>query len=94
MRDRRVDQVFPMKCVFLFRSVHHVMKAEKLLKGKGINIDLIPVPRDISSDCGIAIELSEDSESEAILILRENDLLVVECYARNASGKFEKRKPN
>lgn len=83
-----------MKCVFLFRSVHHVMKAEKLLKGRGIKIDLIPVPRDISSDCGVAVELSEDSESEALLILKENGLSVVECYARNASGKFEKRKPD
>ncbi|MGB9629883.1 MAG: DUF3343 domain-containing protein [Thermodesulfobacteriota bacterium] len=80
-----------MKSVFLFRSVHHVMKAEKLLKGKGIKIDLIPVPREISSDCGVAIELSEDSESEAILILRENSIPMVECYTRSASGGFEKR---
>lgn len=83
-----------MKCVFLFRSVHHVMKAEKLLRRKGIKIDLIPVPREISSDCGVAIELSEDSESEALLILGENNILVVECYTRNASGKFEKKKQN
>jgi hypothetical protein len=33
------------------------MRAEKLLKGKGMKIDLIPVPREISSDCGVAIEL-------------------------------------
>jgi len=81
-----------MKCVFLFKSVHHVMKAEKLLRGKGIKIDLIPVPREISSDCGVAIEVSEDSESEAILILGENSISVVECYTKNASGKFEKKK--
>jgi len=83
-----------MKCVFLFRSVHHVMKAEKLLRRKGIKIDLIPVPREISSDCGVAIELSEDSESEALLILGENNIFVMECYTRNASGKFEKKKQN
>ena len=45
------------------------MKAEKLLKGKGIKIDLIPVPREISSDCGVAIELSADSEEEAFHLL-------------------------
>jgi hypothetical protein len=68
------------------------MKAEKLLKGKGIKIDLIPVPREISSDCGVAIELSGDSEAEALLILRENRILVLDCYTRDSKGKFEKKK--
>ena len=81
-----------MKCVFIFESVHRVMKAEKLLKGKGIKIDLIPVPREISSDCGVAIELSGDSEAEALLILRENRISIVDCYTKNALGKFEHRK--
>ena len=54
-----------MKCVLIFSSIHQVMRAEKLLKGKGVKIDLIPVPREISSDCGVAIELSTDSEKEA-----------------------------
>jgi Putative Se/S carrier protein-like len=81
-----------MKCVFLFESVHRVMKAEKLLKGKGIKIDLIPVPREISSDCGVAIELSGDLEAEALLVLKENRISVVECYTRDLKGRFEKRK--
>ena len=81
-----------MKSVFVFESVHRVMKAEKLLKGKGIKIDLIPVPREISSDCGVAIELSEESEEKASLILRENRISVVECYTRDLRGKFEKKK--
>jgi len=80
-----------MKYVFLFESVHRVMRAEKILKGKGIKIDLIPVPREISSDCGVAIELSGDSESEALLILKENRISVVECYIRDLEGKFEKK---
>ena len=81
-----------MKCVLLFESVHRVMKAEKLLKGKGIKIDLIPVPREISSDCGVAIELSGDLETEALLVLKENRISVVECYTRDLKGRFEKRK--
>lgn len=81
-----------MKCVFVFESIHRVMKAEKLLKGEGIKIDLIPVPREISSDCGVAIELSGDSESVALCILGENKISIAECYTRDASGKFEKKK--
>jgi hypothetical protein len=68
------------------------MKAEKLLKGRGIKIDIIPVPREISSDCGVSIELSADLEAEALLILRENRISVVECYTRDLNGEFEKRR--
>ena len=39
----------------LFDSIHYVMKAEELLKKAGIVIDLVPVPREISSDCGMCI---------------------------------------
>jgi len=81
-----------MKHVFIFESVHRVMKAEKLLKGKGIKLDLIPVPREISSDCGVAIELSADLEAEALLILGENRISVLECYFRDQCGTFEKKK--
>ena len=81
-----------MKCLFLFGSVHHVLRAEKILKGRGIEVDLIPVPRDISSDCGVAVELSRESEEEASLILRENKILMTECYTMDSSGRFEKRK--
>ena len=44
-----------MELVIIFHSIHDVMKAESELKGKGKAIDLIPVPKEISSDCGMAI---------------------------------------
>jgi hypothetical protein len=66
------------------------MRAEKLLKGKGIKIDLIPVPREISSDCGVAIELSPDSEEEAFHLLEDNKVSILECYTRSQEGKLEK----
>jgi hypothetical protein len=68
------------------------MKAEKILKEKGIEVDLIPVPREISSDCGVAVELSRESEEKAFLILRENGISMTECYTKDSRGRFEKRK--
>ncbi len=41
--------------VAIFNSVHRVMKAEKLLKGVRLPILLIPAPRALTSDCGLAI---------------------------------------
>ncbi len=50
-------------CVALFDSVSHVMKAEKILKKAGISHKLIPVPRSISSDCGVCLRfLPEQKE--------------------------------
>lgn len=45
-------------CVALFQSVNHTLLAEKLLKEAGILIKLIPVPRNLSSDCGVCIRFS------------------------------------
>jgi len=45
--------------VLIFNSVHRVMKAEKLLKNAKIPAKTIPVPRKLSSDCGLAIRISE-----------------------------------
>ncbi|HUL23625.1 MAG TPA: DUF3343 domain-containing protein [Thermodesulfobacteriota bacterium] len=81
-----------MKCVFLFESVHRVMRAEKVLKEKGIEVDLIPVPREISSDCGVAVEVSKESEEKAFLILEEHRISIAECYTKDLTGRFEKRK--
>ena len=81
-----------MKYVLLLGSVHHVMRAEKILRGKGITVDLIPVPREINSDCGIAAEVDADIGEEALRVLEENKILVLECYMKNLLGRFEQRK--
>jgi hypothetical protein len=67
------------------------MKAEKLLKGKGIKIDLIPVPREINSDCGVSIEVDEGIGEEALLLLEKSNIAVLECYTKNSSGRFKRR---
>ena len=43
----------------LFDSVHHVLAAERALKEGRVAHDLVPVPKELSSDCGMAIELRE-----------------------------------
>ena len=41
--------------VILFHTTSAVMRAEKLLKKQGYATKLIPTPRELSSDCGIAL---------------------------------------
>jgi hypothetical protein len=44
--------------VVLFDSVTMTMRAEKILKNKSLSHKLIPVPRHISSDCGVCIRFN------------------------------------
>jgi hypothetical protein len=50
----------PKYVVFLFPSVSHTLKAEKILKAAGIAHKLIPVPRHISTDCGVCLRVEAD----------------------------------
>jgi hypothetical protein len=44
--------------VTIFHTTSAVMKAEKLLASKKIATKLIPVPRQFSSDCGLALRFN------------------------------------
>jgi hypothetical protein len=48
--------------VFLFPSVSHILKAEKILKEQGIVHKLIPVPRHISTDCGVCLRVAAEQQ--------------------------------
>jgi hypothetical protein len=59
----------PHYYVMLFKSVSYALKAEKILKREGLPHKLIPVPKQISSDCGICLrfELKDRQDIEAAL---------------------------
>ena len=42
--------------ILLFDSIHYVLAAERVFKERGVFCELVPVPRDLSSECGMAIE--------------------------------------
>jgi len=51
--------------IVLFDSMHYVLAAESAFKEHGVRCDLVPVPRSLSSDCGMAIEFPE-SDVDAV----------------------------
>ncbi len=44
-----------MELRLIFHSIHNVMLAEEILLKIGVPIDMMPVPREISSDCGMCL---------------------------------------
>lgn len=56
--------------VVLFHTTTSALRAEKILQKAGLKVKLIPTPRELSSDCGIALrfEFSDRAEVEQRLI--------------------------
>ena len=50
--------------VLLFKSVSYALKAEKILKQEELPHKLIPVPKHISSDCGICLRFDPSIQSK------------------------------
>jgi len=57
--------------VILFPSVHFALRAEKLMKEKGISHKLIPVPRHLSSDCGVCLRIPWEKKGEVLEVLAQ-----------------------
>jgi hypothetical protein len=55
-----------------FPSVHHALRFESRMKETGISFQLVPVPREISSSCGVAARVNFVKES--VLIDAVNNL--------------------
>jgi len=47
------------RSILLFPSIHHVLAAERVLQEARIWYDLVPAPRELSSNCGVAIEVRQ-----------------------------------
>ncbi len=50
--------------VVLFQSVNQTMWADKILREIKFQHKLVPVPRHISSDCGVCLRISSDQVKE------------------------------
>lgn len=57
--------------VYLFPSSNYVMKAERILKEFGIDHKIIPVPRHLSSNCGVCLRIPQDQQQRVSETLRE-----------------------
>ncbi len=68
--------------VAVFKSIHRVMQAEKVLKGRQLAILLIPAPRAVAADCGLAIRYAAAARAEVERVLREERLLPEEIYLK------------
>lgn len=75
--------------VLIFRGTHQVLSAEKALKRGGVGVRLIPVPRRLTSDCGLAVRLPEPTLALALETLRAVPLTPASVHRLLATGEYE-----
>jgi hypothetical protein len=61
----------------LFTTIHEVLKAEKILKEQMVDVEIVPVPRSLSSDCGVCLKSKADVGLLASLL---GSVEGVKCY--------------
>jgi hypothetical protein len=74
-------------CVAVFHSVHRVLKAEQVLKEAGIAFSLIPAPRQLSADCGLALSFAPLERAEISEVLEGSGVAIAELWVMQA-GKY------
>ena len=75
--------------VAIFHSIHRVLKAEKILKEAGVDFLLIPVPRQLTADCGLALRFSPQARACLLGVLADADLTPAEIYQRRGDAYRE-----
>jgi hypothetical protein len=76
--------------ILAFDTTTDAMQAEKLLKDK-FNIAVMPVPREISSGCGLSIRFQEPDEQAIIEHLKATPLINGTLYKMNTQKIDGKR---
>lgn len=71
--------------VAVFNSIHRVMKAEKLLKEQQLPILLIPVPRALASDCGLAVRYGAADRERVEQLLVAAGVAPEEVYCKEGT---------
>jgi hypothetical protein len=74
------------KLYLIFETTRKVIVAERECKANGYNCLAVPVPREFSSKCGIALEIEKDDENKVLKLLEKFNIKPLK-YRKNVSGK-------
>jgi hypothetical protein len=75
--------------ILVFRGTHQVLAAEKRLKRAGVPMRLVPVPRELTSDCGVAIRIPLEERERAREILSDPRAGLVSVHRSREDGGYE-----
>ncbi len=76
------------KPILIYDSIHYVLKAEKILKKAGFKIKVVPVPREVSSDCGVCIRCEKQDTERILDTLGHKNCVPRGTYIPDSTGRY------
>jgi hypothetical protein len=77
--------------VITFHTTHFALKAKKVLTRAGRKPEMIPVPREFSSDCGFCCQIPWEEKDEIEDILRQNKVETDRIFRWEKDDEQEKK---
>jgi 7,8-dihydro-6-hydroxymethylpterin-pyrophosphokinase len=77
------------KVITVFQSTHATLKAEKEFKEAGIKVRTTVKPRKISSNCQLALVVSQEDVSRVREVVKEHDLDLIGFYQQTSHEEWE-----
>ena len=66
------------RVLMLFPTTHDVIKAERVCLKLGITVQVVPVPRSVSSECGMALEVTARNRNKVSAAITEAGVSVTQ----------------
>jgi hypothetical protein len=66
--------------LFTFFASHHAIRAEKTLRAAGLAALLVPGPKELSPNCGVAVRFEYAKRDEAIAALETKRVKIDEVH--------------
>ncbi|MDI6794543.1 MAG: DUF3343 domain-containing protein [bacterium] len=74
------------ECLITFSSTHYALKAEKVLKEHRLQVVPMPMPREISSSCGLSLSFDCRLKESVVEALKKSKVEVEGIYFREEGG--------
>lgn len=71
-----------------FDSVHHALRAEKLLTAEGIVVAAVPTPREVDISCGQCLLFAAAHEQIVLKLLAAHRIRWAKLFCRNYGAKL------
>jgi hypothetical protein len=78
--------------IITFHNTHFALKTKKVLEKSGKQFETIPVPRELSSDCGFCCKVPWEEKDGIVTILRENNIEMDSIYRWERDEEMERKK--
>ena len=72
--------------ILVFSSNTMILNAEDLLEERDLPFVLVPVPKEVNPNCGLAISLQEEDSGLILPVLFAASLMPSVAYRRDSSG--------